>query len=841
MKKFLSLVLLTFIVSCGSDHAGKNPDGTSGNPPELTEIFPLMVTEGFEVSCVTLEDCSTCKCLMGGMEAKTLRFDEAVPLGLFKGAPVEESGNGADINVSAGQNKSPSVKSRKFPVVSAPALNTCPPANKRPNNGCRVEVVVVDTLGQTSNKLFATIYKSASPCPISGPCAEGAICVKGECVSEDIVVVDADSDKDGINDLKDNCPFVANADQKDLNKNSVGDDCEKKSGSSSTSSGSSGNSGTSSSSSSGSTSSSSTSSSGGSTSSSSSGSSSTSSSSSGGSSSGNSSVGGTGGSSFLLDCGGAPLTAITVNADADVHNIYVDCPSAPTSFNDQPASRFSLFKFAVRLFGIPSAEAYSSSSDPTSATKPIDKGVTGTAGFTKLPDNNKPNPDILSDSPTVNIPGISEGGKSTTQPPTPPIKENKGAHKEAGKSKKGKDKSLLLPPGHYYTGFRAKICKANFATGAICQLQFFHRAKDKLGDDTSEQVTELAGSAESGKEKTSPAWIDSRCPKGQVVTGLKGGIGDALDSLQLICGTPAEKPKLPGGGSTGNTLKANGELCTLSSECSSGYCQPIFSIGDINNDHCGDKPSWQETLTNIASWKAVVTCTDPEALAGANVDAILKGPCTKTAPASEQAACSTLFKKVWDDMLKSETCQITDYTEAMFVGYYHKEAPEEIVLCPAGQLVHSTSYAESADGYLTKFGIHTCIPYASMFESSKKNKTDIEKTVGTGTETLGNESALLGYILEGFDGQKCSNTAEGKYLCHLKLAYLKKATSGTGTDKINPPTQTSEALGAGPTDSTMEMNIVKSRCAEGEAVVGYKVNVGKIVYGITPLCRSIVK
>ncbi|MFH0701729.1 MAG: thrombospondin type 3 repeat-containing protein [Candidatus Woesearchaeota archaeon] len=54
-------------------------------------------------------------------------------------------------------------------------------------------------------------------------CKSGETCQDGACVE---IVVPVDTDKDGIEDTKDNCPTVANADQKDTNEDGMGDACD---------------------------------------------------------------------------------------------------------------------------------------------------------------------------------------------------------------------------------------------------------------------------------------------------------------------------------------------------------------------------------------------------------------------------------------------------------------------------------------------------------------------------------------------------------------------------------------------------------------------------------------
>ncbi|MEK6938100.1 MAG: thrombospondin type 3 repeat-containing protein [Nanoarchaeota archaeon] len=55
-------------------------------------------------------------------------------------------------------------------------------------------------------------------------CPNGETCQEGACAK--IVVPPIDTDKDGIEDSKDNCPLIANADQKDTDADGVGDACE---------------------------------------------------------------------------------------------------------------------------------------------------------------------------------------------------------------------------------------------------------------------------------------------------------------------------------------------------------------------------------------------------------------------------------------------------------------------------------------------------------------------------------------------------------------------------------------------------------------------------------------
>ena len=46
------------------------------------------------------------------------------------------------------------------------------------------------------------------------------------CYYDNLVTAQTDSDGDGVGDLCDNCPDVANAAQTDTNENGIGDDCE---------------------------------------------------------------------------------------------------------------------------------------------------------------------------------------------------------------------------------------------------------------------------------------------------------------------------------------------------------------------------------------------------------------------------------------------------------------------------------------------------------------------------------------------------------------------------------------------------------------------------------------
>jgi hypothetical protein len=117
------------------------------------------------------------------------------------GDPVDQSEGGTEVFVSSGRCL------ENLEVGCNPQVGGCA------NGGACIQ--------EGSDPLVGLCHRDHGVCVTSVDCPPQV-----ECLLEPIVPASADDDADGIPDVLDNCPSVANHDQEDLDDDSVGDACD---------------------------------------------------------------------------------------------------------------------------------------------------------------------------------------------------------------------------------------------------------------------------------------------------------------------------------------------------------------------------------------------------------------------------------------------------------------------------------------------------------------------------------------------------------------------------------------------------------------------------------------
>jgi hypothetical protein len=101
--------------------------------------------------------------------------------------------------------------------------NDCPPGTL-----CNADSACVEISADDCFNVDGTLSGHNSPCDDGDACTEGDFCFNGHCSGEFVCPApgDEDVDQDGVVDGEDNCPTKANAEQFDLDGDSVGDACD---------------------------------------------------------------------------------------------------------------------------------------------------------------------------------------------------------------------------------------------------------------------------------------------------------------------------------------------------------------------------------------------------------------------------------------------------------------------------------------------------------------------------------------------------------------------------------------------------------------------------------------